>query len=662
MRLTTNPHVPDGDSKPTATADLAETIDLTFVDAAPSPILITDPDLSAPGPRIRRVNRAFERLTGWSCDEIVGRTPRVLQGPATDPAVLQDLKATLTAGETWTGETTNYTRDGSPFVVSWSIAPVHDAAGRLVAYMSMQNDVTLERERERERRRLNQLVARFVDAAPDGVIVTDGGQTIRQVNGGAAEIFGCERTSLLERPLETLIPSRERENHHAEIAAFARSPNRHTWMRGNGEVTGLRRDGTEFPMRASLVKVDDTGAEGFAVFVRDLSPWKAQEEELRESDRCLRQAQRIAGLGHWHWHVQSGRFSFSEELYRLLGHEPYAVRPSHAALVGHVHPDDRARVRDALDRAFTGEAGFDLEHRIVRADGAIRVVQGQSEIDRNPNGSPRAILGVLHDVTEMHEAKSALEAAYREVEIANSAKSRFLAMLSHELRTPLNAINGFADLIAREQHGPLGAPEYASYAGHIQESGRHLSELIDNMLDVTRVESQRIKLDETRTSAAGLIRSSVEQSRRENQRADVEIALADAPDVDLIVDAQRIRQALLNLIRNAVKFSPGHATVLVRGQRGDDGGYRIDVTDDGPGIPEDATERITLPFVQGDDAATRAHAGVGVGLYLARSFVELHDGALVLSRRSSGGTLASMRLPLRRIANEAVAPDTCVKR
>jgi PAS domain S-box-containing protein len=636
--------------------------DLAFVDAAPTPILITEPNLSAPGPRIQHVNAAFERLTGWPRAWIVGRTPRVFQGPETDPAVLDDLKATLAAGEPWSGATTNYTFDGTPFVVSWSVAPVHNAAGTLVAYMSMQTDMTAEREREHERQRLNQLVARFVDAAPDGVILTNGDQTIVEINAGAARIFGSDRGRLIGEALESLMPPRERVAHRAEIASFARSGRRSQWMRESGEVTGLRGDGTEFPMRASLVKVDDTGSEGFAVFLRDLSPWKAQQAELRENDRCLRQAQRIAGLGHWYWHVESNRFTWSDELYRILGHEPHATQPTQAAFLAHVHADDRDRVRAALEAALAGVRGFDLTHRDVRPDGAIRTVRGQAEIDHTRHGAPRAVMGVLHDVTEVHAAKAALETAYREVEIANSAKSRFLAMLGHELRTPLNAITGFADLMANETHGPLGAPDYVAHARHILENGRHLRDLIESMLDVTRVESQRIQLDETRADAAALTRAAVAHARHETTRGDVEIDDAAVSAVDVIVDAHLVRQAILNLVRNAVKFSPAGGRVTVRGERSDDGGYRIDIRDDGPGIPDAEVADVTLPFIQGEAVLTRAHEGLGIGLYLARSFLELHDGTLHLARREAGGTLATARLPRRRIAADAVAPDRSLKR
>jgi two-component system cell cycle sensor histidine kinase PleC len=271
-------------------------------------------------------------------------------------------------------------------------------------------------------------------------------------------------------------------------------------------------------------------------------------------------------------------------------------------------------------------------------------------------------MGVLHDVTEVHAAKAALETAYREVEIANSAKSRFLAMLGHELRTPLNAITGFADLMANETHGPLGAPDYVAHARHILENGRHLRDLIESMLDVTRVESQRIQLDETRADAAALTRAAVAHARHETTRGDVEIDDAAVSAVDVIVDAHLVRQAILNLVRNAVKFSPAGGRVTVRGERSDDGGYRIDIRDDGPGIPDAEVADVTLPFIQGEAVLTRAHEGLGIGLYLARSFLELHDGTLHLARREAGGTLATARLPRRRIAADAVAPDRSLKR
>jgi len=182
------------------------------------------------------------------------------------------------------------------------------------------------------------------------------------------------------------------------------------------------------------------------------------------------------------------------------------------------------------------------------------------------------------------------------------------------------------------------------------------------MLDVTRVESARIKLAEDRVPAADLIDAAVQHARREATREDVTIVVTAVGDTEVIVDPRLVRQAILNLVRNAVKFSSPNGAVQIAGSHDADGGYRIDVLDDGPGIPDDAIDRATVPFVQGEDARTREHGGLGIGLYLARSFLDLHDGALELTPRESGGTRATAWLPRRRLAAEAVPPDHNIAR
>jgi signal transduction histidine kinase len=252
-------------------------------------------------------------------------------------------------------------------------------------------------------------------------------------------------------------------------------------------------------------------------------------------------------------------------------------------------------------------------------------------------------------VSERKRLERALLDAKREAETANEAKSRFLSTMGHELRTPLNAINGFSQLIAEETFGPVGSAQYAEYARLIHQSGEHLLDVINTILDATRIESGRLELSADWFAASGFLRQTLELARAESQRRSCEIVLAPPPETDLLADRRLLRQALLNLIANAAKFSPEGGTVTLAAGFADDGGFEIAVRDQGPGIPADALDRVTLPFFQADDSLSRRHEGSGLGLYLAKSFMDLHGGALSLAEAPGGGTLATLRLPADRL-------------
>jgi len=187
----------------------------------PLSVVVTEAALAPPGPRIIYTNRAFERLTKWSRDEILGLTPRVLQGQETDRAQLRSLRKTLERGEAWSGEAVNYRRDGTSFVLSWSVAPVRDEGGRIVRYVAVQEDVTEALRRERQRSQLDRLVDRMLAVVSEGIVLTDERQNIVRFSRGAETIFGYGEQEILGAPLSVLIPERFRDAHHAHVRALA---------------------------------------------------------------------------------------------------------------------------------------------------------------------------------------------------------------------------------------------------------------------------------------------------------------------------------------------------------------------------------------------------------------------------------------------------------
>ncbi|HYF85936.1 response regulator [Azospirillum sp.] len=249
----------------------------------------------------------------------------------------------------------------------------------------------------------------------------------------------------------------------------------------------------------------------------------------------------------------------------------------------------------------------------------------------------------------LDHARDMAETARQAAEAANRAKGEFLAGLSHELRTPLNAVIGFADLMAREAEGPVGTPVYRQYAANVRDSGQHVLELINEILDHARAEAGVLPIEEGRCDLEAAADFAVRMLTPRAERAGVLLSAAVAPAVrHLRGDDRRIRQILLNLIANGVKYTPSGGTVTLSAAV-DDGVPVIRVTDTGLGIPAEDVDRVLEPFARVDSAANRGIEGAGLGLPLTKRLVELHGGTLALRSTLGVGTTVTVRLPAARL-------------
>ena len=258
-------------------------------------------------------------------------------------------------------------------------------------------------------------------------------------------------------------------------------------------------------------------------------------------------------------------------------------------------------------------------------------------------------------IAELEEQKSVSDEARRRAETANTAKSRFLATMSHELRTPLNAILGFSEVMKTEMFGPLDNPKYSEYAGNIHDSGKHLLHLINEILDLTRIESGRYELHEEPVRLADITDECHRLLKLRAEGKGIEVTEEGEPDLPVVwADQRALRQICLNLMSNALKFTPkgGHITLSVGAMP--DAGQYLSVRDTGPGIPADEIPKVLQAFGQGTLAHQTAEGGAGLGLTIVQNLIELHGGSLVLTSELRKGTEAKVILPGYRVLRAMV--------
>jgi two-component system cell cycle sensor histidine kinase PleC len=270
--------------------------------------------------------------------------------------------------------------------------------------------------------------------------------------------------------------------------------------------------------------------------------------------------------------------------------------------------------------------------------------------------------GVAHQaekdalINELEEARNMSDEARRHAEQANIAKSQFLATMSHELRTPLNAIIGFSEVLKSELLGPHTVPQYKEYAGDIHSSGQHLLNLINELLDLSRIEAGKYELNEDVVSLVDVAEDCRRMMEIRAKSKGIELSFTMGSNLPkLWGDERAIRQVVLNLLSNAIKFTPQSGKVALMVTRSGDGGQMISVRDNGPGIPEDEIETVLSSFGQGSLAQKTAEQGAGLGLPIVQKIMELHQGRFDLFSKLRFGTEVIATFPRARVM-DALAP------
>ena len=607
--------------------------------------------------RFTFVSDATQQVTGRPASAVLGNTPWEATGGDPTSAAWAQIVTDLEAQRSFREAHLPIERpNGSVRYLRLSARPLFDN-GEFTGYRGVAADETAQIEAQQAREESNQILSAIVENMPEGVSIVNGDLRVLRYNQRFLEMLDLPAEVLRRNRFEDVIRFNAERGDYGpgdveelvrERVVPARNPKPHRFVR-------VRPNGTAIEVRGNPLP---TG--GFVTTYADVTEHQRVQTALQSSEARYRLISELTSDFLYSYRIDAkGR----SEVEWFAGNLPEGfIMPGNdggqaVSWYDLIHPDDHHTLQERRRRLEAGEPSID-ELRMVAPDGSVRWLKSVARPEKDPeSGRLMRILGAAQDITERKRVELALRSAKEAAEIANRTKSEFLANMSHELRTPLNAIIGFSEIMKNETMGPLGGERYRAYAEDIWDSGTHLLNIINDILDVSKAEAGMLDLSEEELIVADIAGAALRLVRQRAEASGVKIDVSLPEKLPTIwADQLRMKQILLNLLSNAVKFTPSGKRVSLRAELRTDGDLAIEVADQGIGISEEDLERVLEPFTQADSSLSRRHQGTGLGLPLTRALLEMHGGEMQLESAKGKGTVATITLPASRLTRTPHSP------
>lgn len=597
--------------------------------------------------------------TGMDPSSFIGRRVFEVLDPAIDPAAAQAHEEELARHAGFRDFTYRIDlTDGHLRWIKLSGKPRFDANGSFLGYRGTGTDITVERMVAEHAAAAQARLTRAIESSSDGVTLFDSHERLILCNRRFRELFfpGMEKLVQPGASFTDIATLHAKTGRNLEAAKHPKSwVAKQARLRAKNEAHEIRLDGDRW-IRAEHFRTP----EGDTISLySDITPFKRREKELMllaaENTRLAAAVTATeAGVIISDPRQPGDPTIFVNPAFtRLTGYEPEDVLGKNSWFLQ--GPETDPATRETLEEGLKTHNPVRVDIMNYRKDGS----QFWSRLVVNPvfddNGDVLYHVGVHTDISEQKRVESELVETKEHAEVANRAKSDFLAVMSHELRTPLNAVIGFSEFLSMEMLGPLGSPKYKSYADDIKSSGLHLLDLINDILDLSKAEADKIELHEEPLDLAATAEHCLAMVRSRAELANVALVNELPSGLPLLLaDERRIKQILINLLSNAVKFTPeeGSIRVFAENRRGR---IRLTVQDTGIGIAAKDIPKVLQPFGQVDSTVSREHEGTGLGLPLCKRLAELHGAEFEIESAPGEGTSVSVVFPAERILRPEAA-------
>lgn len=622
--------------------------------------------------RYTHVNQAYAAIYGYDPAELIGKSWKDLYTPDWVAKIEEVFFPMLMERGRWHGETIGRNKIGDTVFTEISLALFPEQNKKDNWLLWTCRDQPAQKAARNGILDAQARLLAVLDAATEvSIIAMDLEGAITVFNRGAEWMLAYNAGEILGKhtPVVLHLPS-EIESRGRELSArFGRPVEGFDVLveearRGTHEErewTYVRKDGQHIPVTLLVTAMRDASGyiTGYLGIAKDLTETKEAEAALRASEERYQVAVRGSSDGIWDWNILTHEMYFSPRFKELLGYDDHEVENVFASLSSRLHPDDEHGLTAAVDAHLTKRTPYDVEYRLRTKSGHYRWFRARGQAVWNEQGRAVRMAGSVTDITGNKTAEKALadaaaELAGRNAELrqardhalaATKAKSEFLASMSHEIRTPMNAIIGMADLLQETTLSPV----QQEYVNRFRRAAGSLLELINDILDLSKIESGHLELESIPFDLHDLVDRTAESMAVRAHAKKIDLLAFVHPEVPASVlgDPTRLRQVLINLVGNAVKFTEQGEVVLrvepVLDQPASEA-LRFSISDTGIGIPNDKIGTIFESFTQVDSSTTRKYGGTGLGLSISKRIVALMGGRIEVDSLLGKGSTFSFVL------------------